>query len=173
MTLHQQIYQALSAQKYCYCDKTTAIEPIVQRLEDDGCDCAYIDLATIDSQSSSEQFYLKLIQTICSSLDLTNTLQPTQWWQDLDYISPVQRMDEFFGEILLNKTQHIVIIITNWTTLHCSSDGFLRIIRCCYEQRNTNPNYQRLSFGLLGCNPTKLMKDKNSTPFNVGQHIQH
>ncbi|MGB6294803.1 MAG: AAA-like domain-containing protein, partial [Rivularia sp. (in: cyanobacteria)] len=46
-------------------------------------------------------------------------------------------------------------------------------IRSCYEKRNYNPEYRRLTFALVGvATPGDLIGDKRRTPFNIGKAIQ-
>ncbi|MEQ9629067.1 MAG: AAA-like domain-containing protein, partial [Roseitalea porphyridii] len=52
-------------------------------------------------------------------------------------------------------------------------DDFFAFIRACYNQRVDNPDYQRLTFCLLGvATPSDLIADKQRTPFNIGQAIE-
>ncbi|NJL65605.1 MAG: hypothetical protein HC903_32275 [Methylacidiphilales bacterium] len=50
---------------------------------------------------------------------------------------------------------------------------FFALIRSCYEKRSLNPEYNRLTFALLGvATPSDLIEDKRRTPFNIGRAIQ-
>ncbi|MEQ8956412.1 MAG: AAA-like domain-containing protein, partial [Coleofasciculus sp. C2-GNP5-27] len=52
-------------------------------------------------------------------------------------------------------------------------DDFFAFIRACYNQRADNPDYNRLTFCLLGvATPSNLIDDKKRTPFNIGRSIQ-
>ncbi|MEO0971043.1 MAG: GUN4 domain-containing protein, partial [Cyanobacteria bacterium J06639_18] len=45
-------------------------------------------------------------------------------------------------------------------------------MRACYNRRVDNPEYNRLTFCLLGvASPSNLIEDKQRTPFNIGQAI--
>ncbi|MDF5733705.1 MAG: AAA-like domain-containing protein [Rhizonema sp. PD38] len=49
----------------------------------------------------------------------------------------------------------------------CISDG------SCYEKRNFNPDFHRLTFALVGvATPSDLIQDERRTPFNIGKAIQ-
>ncbi len=52
------------------------------------------------------------------------------------------------------------------------ADGFAAI-RACYNERAFAPEYQRLTFVLLGvASPSDLISDKTRTPFNIGRRIE-
>ena len=52
-------------------------------------------------------------------------------------------------------------------------DDFFAFIRECYDRRLEKPDYDRLTFALLGVTtPSDLMQDKQRTPFNVGRPIK-
>jgi hypothetical protein len=52
-------------------------------------------------------------------------------------------------------------------------DDFFAFIRACYNQRADNPEYQRLTFCLLGvATPSNLIADTNRTPFNIGKAVE-
>ncbi|HEY9302258.1 MAG TPA: AAA-like domain-containing protein, partial [Phormidium sp.] len=51
-------------------------------------------------------------------------------------------------------------------------DDFFSLIRSCHNKRAQNPEYQRLTFALLGvATPSDLISDPTRTPFNVGRAI--
>jgi hypothetical protein len=106
------------------------------------------------------------------------------WWQEKLDISPVQRLSQFFEEVLLQEVTlpdscvppQLVIFfdeIDSVLGLDFSVNDFFALIRSCYNQRNINPEYQRLCFGLFGvATPSDLITDYRKTPFNIGQAIQ-
>lgn len=58
-------------------------------------------------------------------------------------------------------------------SLNFKTDDFFALIRYCYNQRADKPEYQRLTFTLLGvATPSDLIQDKQRTPFNIGQAIE-
>ena len=53
------------------------------------------------------------------------------------------------------------------------TDEFFAAIRECYTRRLEDPEFNRLSFCLLGvATPSQLIQDVNTTPFNVGKRIE-
>src|SRR5207302_5914853 len=57
-------------------------------------------------------------------------------------------------------------------SLPFSADEFLAAIRECYNRRTADPEFQRLTFCLLGvATPSDLIQDVRTTPFNIGTRI--
>jgi hypothetical protein len=54
-----------------------------------------------------------------------------------------------------------------------STDEFFAGIRECYNRRAEDPEYERLTFCLLGvASPSDLIRDTRLTPFNIGRRIE-
>jgi peptidoglycan hydrolase-like protein with peptidoglycan-binding domain len=98
-----------------------------------------------------------------------------KWWQEREGLSPVQRLGEFIEEVLLAEINQTIVIFIDEidSVLRLDfKDDFFALIRGCYNQRAENPEYQRLTFALLGvATPSDLIQDKSRTPFNVGTAI--
>ena len=89
----------------------------------------------------------------------------------------MQRFSKFIEEVLLARVlQNIVIFIDEIDrilSLPFKVDGFFAVIRECCNKRVDNPAYRRLTFVLLGvATPSDLIRDKRSTPFNIGHAIE-
>jgi hypothetical protein len=58
-------------------------------------------------------------------------------------------------------------------SLPFSTDEFFAAIRECYNRRSQDPEFNRLTFCLLGvATPTDLIRDTRMTPFNIGRRIE-
>src|SRR6185503_9216286 len=58
-------------------------------------------------------------------------------------------------------------------SLNFSTDEFFSGIRECYNLRHEDAEMNRLTFCLLGVvNPSDLIRDTRTTPFNVGRRIE-
>src|SRR5437016_2164686 len=58
-------------------------------------------------------------------------------------------------------------------SLAFSTDEFFAGIRECYNRRSQDPEFNRLTFCLLGvASPSDLIQDTRMTPFNIGRRIQ-
>ncbi|QLE39600.1 hypothetical protein FD723_03200 [Nostoc sp. C052] len=83
---------------------------------------------------------------------------------------------QFLEEVLLVEVQEDIVIfideIDSVLSLNFPTDDFFALIRACYNKRVDNPEYNRLTFCLLGvASPSNLIADKQRTPFNIGKAI--
>jgi hypothetical protein len=146
----------------------------MRRLQADGIACGVIDITAIGSHNiAATEWYLGVVRRLAQSF--RTEVNALQWWQEREGLSPLQRLSEFIEEVLLIETsQPIVIFIDEIDSVLKLSfkDDFFALIRSCYNQRAENPEYQRLTFALLGvATPSDLIQDKSRTPFNVGRAI--
>ncbi|MBN3941861.1 AAA-like domain-containing protein [Nostoc sp. NMS9] len=113
---------------------------------------------------------VKLIDSFDSNFEFKS------WWLNNQLNSPLQRFGIFIEKILLTEIkEHIVIFIDeidSVLSLDFPTDDFFAFVRSCYNKRVDNPDYNRLSFCLLGvASPSNLIQDKKRTPFNIGKAI--
>ena len=178
------LYQALKAGEFCYVlnsrqmGKSSLRVRTMQRLQAEGVSCTFVDLTEIGKQvETPEQWYAGVVQALVSSSQLAGTFQWRPWWRERNLVTPVQRLSEFIGEVLLSLVeQNLVIFIDEIDSvlgLKFSLDDFFALIRACYNKRVDQPKYQRLTFALLGvATPSDLIQDKTRTPFNIGKAIE-
>ncbi len=73
-------------------------------------------------------------------------------------------------------TNNLVIFVDELDTvrsLSFSTDEFFGAIRECHTRRALNPEFNRLTFALLGvATPSDLIRDTRLTPFNVARRIE-
>lgn len=176
-------YQSLKAGNYCYVlnsrqmGKSSLRVRTMQKLTEEGIICGFIDLTGIGTEDITPQkWYAGMVQMLVKSCQLDN--QWRGWWRERrDILSPVQCFAQFVEEILLNHTSEKIVIfideIDYVLSQHFSLDEFFAYIRFCWQQRQVNPDYHRLTFALLGvASPSDLIQDKTHTPFNIGNSIQ-
>ncbi|WP_410175172.1 GUN4 domain-containing protein [Nodularia spumigena] len=88
----------------------------------------------------------------------------------------MQIFGKFIDKLLkLNSTQIVIFIdeIDSVQSLTFPVDDFFALIRAFFNQRVDNPEYQRITFVLLGvATPSDLIRDKKRTPFNIGTGIE-
>ncbi|MEB3311408.1 MAG: CHASE2 domain-containing protein [Snowella sp.] len=177
-------YHALKAGELCYVlnsrqmGKSSLRVSTTQRLQQDGTVCIFIDLTGMGSQDvTPEKWYAGIVKWLVSDCPALSNLQWRSWWREQrDLLSPVQCLNQFIREVLLVEVkQNIVVFIDEIDRVLSQSfplDDFFALIRSIYQQRHVNPEYQRLSFALLGvATPNTLIQQKDSTPFNMGQAI--
>ncbi|OYE02440.1 AAA-like domain-containing protein [Nostoc sp. 'Peltigera membranacea cyanobiont' 232] len=176
-----QLYEELKQGKFCYVlnsrqsGKSSLRVRTMQRLRDDGVQCAAVDLSAGGIQNvPPEQWYADLIDTLIDSFGLD--LDFGDWWEANQLNSLVTRFRKFLEEVLLVEVQESIVIfideIDSVLSLNFPTDDFFALIRACYNKRVDNPEYNRLTFCLLGvASPSNLISDKQRTPFNIGKAI--
>ncbi len=176
-----ELYEGLKAGKFCYVlnsrqsGKSSLRVRTMRRLRESGVECAAIDLSAGGIQNvPPEQWYADLIDTLIESFGLD--VEFGDWWSQNQLNSLVTRFRKFLEEILLAEIKENIVIfideIDSVLSLNFPTDDFFAFIRACYNQRVDNPEYNRLTFCLLGvASPSNLIEDKKRTPFNIGKAI--
>jgi hypothetical protein len=86
------------------------------------------------------------------------------------------RFTDFFAEIALKQIPGKIVIFideVDWMIRLKFSDEFFAAIRSCFNRRATEPDFDRLTFVLLGsAAPAQLIRDPTRTPFNVGCGVE-
>ncbi|MGD1914004.1 MAG: AAA-like domain-containing protein [Rivularia sp. (in: cyanobacteria)] len=180
-----ELYRYLKLGEFCYIfnsrqmGKTSLIVRTQNRLKAEGYACTSLDFSVRGSgDMKSEQWYAGIVYKLVVNFELGNPKDfLLNWWKDRSAISGVNRLDEFIESVLLTsiKSQIVVFIdeIDSILSLKFPTDDFFALIRSCYEKRNYNPEYKRLTFALVGvATPGDLIGDKRRTPFNIGKAIQ-
>ncbi|MGB3193636.1 MAG: GAF domain-containing protein [Limnoraphis sp.] len=171
----QELYEALKAGEFCYVlnarqmGKTSLRVRTMHRLQAEGFACAAIDLTKIGSQDiTPDQWYAGIMRQLVRSFKLSIRLQP--WLEDRNYLTPLNRLNEFIEDILLESVHQPIVIfideIDSILSLNFCADDFFAFIRNCEGCRS-------IAFALLGvATPSDLIQDKACTPFNIGWAIE-
>jgi hypothetical protein len=180
----QDLYEGLKAGEFCYVlnsrqmGKSSLRVRTMQRLEAEGVSCAAIDLTLIGSENVTPVgWYMGVFYDLVRKFELSGKINRRTWWKERELLSPVQRLSEFFEEVLLAEIRQNIVIfvdeVDSVLSLNFSTDDFFALIRACYNQRVDNPEYKRFTFCLLGvATPSDFIQDKNRTPFNIGRAVQ-
>ncbi|MDJ0796910.1 MAG: AAA family ATPase [Calothrix sp. MO_167.B12] len=178
------LYRYLKLGEFCYIfnarqmGKSSLRVQIMNRLQAEGFVCAAVDISEIGNRYVTiEQWYAGFIYILANSLNLLEKIDIRKWWREHEMLSPVQRVSEFFNQVLLENISEKIIIfideIDSMINLGFKIDDFFIMIRNCYNQRANNIEYNRLTFVLLGvATPSQFIQDKNRTPFNIGNAIR-
>lgn len=179
------LYQAVKAGEFCFVlnsrqmGKSSLRVRTMQRLQSEGIACVSIDLTAIGTSGlKSEQWYSGIIDTISGSesLKLGEQFDIDQLWEENSRFSDVQIFGKFIDKLLkLISTQIVIFIdeVDSILSLNFPVDDFFALIRAFFNQRVDNPEYQRITFVLLGvATPSELIQDKKRTPFNIGKGIE-
>ncbi|WP_082830178.1 AAA-like domain-containing protein [Nodularia spumigena] len=181
----EDLYQAVKAGEFCFVlnsrqmGKSSLRVRTMQRLQGEKVACVSIDLTAIGtSEITSEQWYAGIIDTIADSesLNLGEQFDLDELWSENSRLSDVQIFGKFIDKLLkLISTQIVIFIdeIDSVLSLTFPVDDFFALIRAFFNQRVDNPEYQRITFVLLGvATPSDLIRDKKRTPFNIGTGIE-
>jgi small GTP-binding protein len=180
----RELFDRLSAGEFCYVltsrqmGKSSVMARTARRLvEEQQCAVAIVDLTQIGTEAgeiAASQWYYSLARRIQRQLDIRCNLRA--WWRRRDELTAVQRLGDFFNELVLRRIDQRIVVfvdeIDSTTSLPFSGD-FFAAIRACYNERATDPRFRRLAFALLGvASPSQLMPDVQRTPFNIGYRIE-
>lgn len=179
----RELDRALKQGEFCYVlnsrqmGKSSLRVRVMEKLQAAGTICIAIDLTGMGTQNlTPEKWYAGILRSLISACQLKFDWR--NWWREKrDLLTPVQRLALFIEEVLLVEvTQKIAIFIDEIDRVlsqKFSLDDFFSLIHSCYQKRQVNINYYRLTFTLLGvAAPRDLIRDKNQSPFELGKAIK-
>jgi WD40 repeat protein len=175
------LYEGLNNGDLCYVlnsrqmGKSSLRVHIMKQLKEQGIQCASVDLTRIGSHVTPLEWYGGFVSELLRGFGLSRKVNFGTWWRLHEFLPPKQRLSQLIDDVLLTEFSGKIIIFIDEidSILNISfKDDFFAFIRACYNQRADNPEYQRLTFCLLGvATPSDLIADKNRTPFNIGRAI--
>jgi hypothetical protein len=181
-----ELFQRCLAGEFCYVltsrqmGKSSLMAQTAERLRKDAdTTVAIVDLSQIGTEKdqeskSADRWYYGVAHMIQRSLGVEHDLKA--WWREREDLPSVQRLTEFFTDVVLSHAAGRVLIFVDEidTTIGLPySDDFFAAIRACYNARATEPELRRLGFVLLGvASPSDLIADVRRTPFNIGHRIE-
>ena len=177
----EELYKHVLAGDFCYVltprqmGKSSLMARTAKRLREQSgkIRTAILDLSSMGGeQDKPDAWYYGLARRL--TLDLRIAADLKTWWQERTGLPALQRLSETFDLLLSETSDRLVVFVDeiDWTIRLPYSDDFFAAIRACYNARATNPDYQRLTFVLLGvASPSDLIKDPTRTPFNIGHRI--
>ncbi|MEQ8970262.1 MAG: AAA-like domain-containing protein [Coleofasciculus sp. C1-SOL-03] len=178
----EELYDGLKQGEYCYVlnsrqmGKSSLRVRMMKSLKSEGIKCASIDMTRLGSQTTPEEWYLGIVSELARNFGLSTRFDDIAWWKQHKTVSPLQRLNRFIEDVLLTQfDQNLVVFLDEIDSIIKLNfkDDFFAFIRACYNQRADNPDYNRLTFCLLGvATPSNLIDDKKRTPFNIGRSIQ-
>jgi WD40 repeat protein len=153
--------------------KSSLMERTIERLRQHGMRAVKIDLNEVGVSVSEEEWYLGLLVRVESQLKLKT--DAFEWWQEHAHLGMAQRLTLFFKDVVLGEVKERVTVFVDEidSTLALPfTDDFFAAVRSMYHDRLQTPEFQRLTFILIGVvAPGDLIKDRQRTPYNIGQRI--
>lgn len=183
----------LQAGDFCYVltsrqmGKSSLMVRTANRLRDEGVSVAVLDLTAIGQNVTPEQWYNGIIQRLGRQLKMEEDLEDS--WAAHAALGPCQRLFTVLREGVLprlpiartktapasERPGGLVIFVDEIDavrSLKFSTDEFFAAIRECFNRRPEDPEFNRLTFCLLGvATPADLVRDPRTTPFNIGRRI--
>ena len=166
--------------------KSSLMVRTARRLREKGVQVVVLDLTAIGQNLQPDQWYDGMLLRLGRQTDLEDELEA--FWENHPRLGPCQRFFTAIREILLPRLDAaspdpnrpdkpgLVIFIDEIDTVRSlpfSTDEFFAAIRECYNRRSQEPEFQRLTFCLLGvASPTDLISNPKTTPFNIGRRIE-
>lgn len=141
----------------------------INKLQNDKNKCVSIDITLLGGTETQEARTKGFVAEIFKELKLK--IDTNSWWQKYQHLTLMQRLDQAMSIILDTVPDNIIIFIDEIDSIP-NADDFFAFIRACDNQRAKRPQYNRLTFCLLGtASPQELMQNKQRTPFNIGKKI--
>ncbi len=152
--------------------KTSLAAHTAWSLRDQDVRVAVIDLTQLlrnEQDDSAGRWYYSIAYRIVRDLRIKSDMQG--WWADHSGLTNQQRLVEFFFEVVLASSENRYVVFVDRLEAmvgHPLAQEFLNVIRSCYDMRSTEPEFQRLTFCMLGSGtPDELVKNVQDSPFGV------
>ena len=177
-----ELFRRISDGEYCHVlaqrqtGKTSLAASTALKLRERGTLVAMVDLTQISSEDPSEnvgRWYYSIAYRIVRELRIRADVQ--SWWKERGGLTNLQRMREFFTEIVLQETTQPIAIL--FDRIEATKDeplaqDLFSAIRACYDARITDSIFQRLSISIIGSlAPAELVKDLHGSPFEISVDI--
>ena len=155
--------------------KSSLIINVAKSLAEEGTAPVIIDLQESGvHELTADIWYIGFLTEVSDQLSLDVNVE--SWWNERENLPHGKRFTTFFKEVLLAQVAKPVVVFVDEidTTRSLSfADDFYTAIRSIYNSRAIVPEFQRLSFVLVGAAaPTDLIRDTKRTPFNIGQRVE-
>src|SRR5262245_694751 len=176
------LLQGLRAGEFCYVltsrqmGKSSLMVRTATKLRDGGTCVIALDLTAVGQNVTPEQWYDGLLAQMGRQLRLDDQLETI--WRSNERLGPCQRFFAAIRDAILPELSPAALVvfvdeIDTVRSLPFPTDEFFAAIRECYNRRGQDPEFRRLTFGLLGvAMPSDLIRDTRTTPFNIGRRIE-
>src|SRR6266511_3091633 len=175
------LFEGLLKGEFCYVltsrqmGKSSLMVRTANKLRAQGIHVIALDLTAIGQNLTLDQWYNGFLTSMGEQVGLEDELE--QFWLANQRLSPVQRwFTAIRKSVLAGRPGPAVIFLDEIDTVRSlpfSTDEFFAAIRECYNRRSEAPEFNRLTFCLLGvATPSDLIRDPRLTPFNIGRRVE-
>ena len=175
------LFEGLLNGEFCYVltsrqmGKSSLMVRTAKKLRARGVHVIALDLTAIGQNLTLEQWYNGFLTSMGDQVGLEDELE--EFWIANERLSPVQRWFTAIRKaVLVPRAGPAVIFLDEIDTVRSlpfSTDEFFAAIRECYNRRSEAPEFNRLTFCLLGvATPSDLIRDPRLTPFNIGRRVE-
>ncbi len=177
--VEDEIHALLVRQEYCnilssrQVGKSSLMVQLALRLRADGIRVATVDVAgDLGTPDVDEKWILGFLGKVARGLRLS--IDVREWWASQSEATVNQRFLEFFRTQLIADDDDSPVVIfvdeIDHTLKLAYTDDFFTAIRSMYNQRATEPVFERIAFCLVGvASPNELIKSRRTTTYNVGR----
>ncbi len=134
---------------------------------------AYVDLQGLGTQPDAMAYFRALADELAREFELGP--DASLWWNTVQEEAPGVAFRRFLVEaVLALPARRIVIFLDeiDTTLKYPFTDDLFLAFRYLYNERARDPDLQRLAVCLIGvAMPNELVKDRRSTPYNVGRTL--
>lgn len=175
------LFHSLRQGELCYVltprqmGKSSLMVRTADRLVRSGVRVVLLDLSALGPNLTVVQWYEGMLRYIGAQRHLEEPLDA--FLTAHASLPPLERWLKALREVILPDTSGSLVIfideIDMVRSLPFPTDDFFTGIRACYNRRDADPAFGRLTFCLLGvASPSDLIDNVNITPFNVGKRIE-
>jgi hypothetical protein len=175
----EELLDLLEAGEYCnvlssrQVGKSSLIIRSISALKRTGHRVAYVDVAgDLASPADANEWFVALLLQITQDVEVE---WPANWWRSQPEATANQKLQAFFRDVILQKTEPIVIFLDEieHTLKFDYTDDLFTAIRAMYNRRAREPIFSRLTFCLSGvATPNELIKNRRTTAYNIGKTIE-
>jgi len=181
------LLDALHRGEFCYVldtrqfGKSSLMSRAASVLRAEGTLVVIIDLNALGESGDAEQWYFGMLDHLGEQLErqgvrVLDALE--KHWAERAALAPMPRLMNALRDVVLPATQKRLVIMVDEIDYvrklaRLGTDEFFAGIRECYNRRARDPEFERVTFCLLGvASPSDLIKDSRVTPFNIGTRIE-
>ncbi len=177
-----ELFERLDNREYCHVlaqrqtGKTSLAASTARKLWATGKLVAVVDLTKTtqeDPSANAGRWYYSIAYRIVRDLRIKADVQA--WWAERGGLTNLQRLREFFLEVVLEETDQPVVVFFDRIDVTIGeplAQDLFAAIRACYDGRATDVELQRLTFVMLGSGEaSEFVTNVQGSPFEISAAI--